>query len=73
MEFNIKTASFYLEFDGDASIKGSTLIYVPKGHYPNGFEVKISEGKVIKEDDKQLVSIEIQKSGIHSINIFRID
>lgn len=73
MEFNLKSGSFYLEFDGDASIKGPTLIYVPKVQYPNGFEVKASDGKIIKEEDKQIVSIEIQKNGIHTVNIIRID
>lgn len=73
MEFSIKDGLFFFEFDGDVSIKEPTLIYVPKIHYQNGFDVKVSEGKVFKEEDKQTVSIEIQKDGFHKINISRID
>ncbi|MFW9773378.1 MAG: glycosyl hydrolase family 5, partial [Candidatus Thorarchaeota archaeon] len=72
-EFNIKTGSFYLEFDGETSIKESTLIYVPKVHYPNGFEVKVSEGKILKEENKQVIKIKIQENGVHIVNISRIN
>ncbi|MFX1353512.1 MAG: cellulase family glycosylhydrolase [Promethearchaeota archaeon] len=73
MEFNIKDGSFYFKFDGDKSIKEPTLLYIPKIHYPKGFKVKASRGKILKEENKQLVSVEIKESGIHEINIIRIE
>jgi len=69
MEFNFKEKSFNFEFDADSSIKAPTIIYVPKIQYPNGYEMKVSEGNIIKKADEQLVQIEIEKDGIHTVNI----
>jgi len=70
MEFNVKKGTFLFEFDGDASIKAPTTIYVPKIQYPNGFDITVSEGD-IKKDDEQLVSINIHKNGPHIVKISR--
>ena len=70
MEFNIKKGTFLFEFNGDKSIKAPTTIYVPKIQYPNGFDTKVSDGDV-KKDDEQIVSIKIRKSGPHIVKILR--
>ncbi|MFX1320173.1 MAG: cellulase family glycosylhydrolase [Promethearchaeota archaeon] len=71
MEFNFKEKSFNFEFDADSSIRAPTIIYVPKIQYPNGYEIKVSEGKIIEKADEQLVHIEIEKDGIHAVNIIK--
>jgi len=70
MEFNIKKGTFLFEFDGDKSIKASTTIYIPKIHYPYGFDITVSEGE-IKKEDEQFVSIKIEKSGYHIVKLTR--
>ncbi len=70
MEFNIKKGIFVFEFNGDASIKASTTIYVPKIQYPTGFDIYVSEGDMKKEGE-QLVLIKIHKDGYHRIQISR--
>ena len=71
MEFNFKEKSFNFEFDADSSIKEPTIIYVPKIQYPYGYEIKISEGKIIKREGEQLIYIEVEKDGIHTVNIIK--
>lgn len=71
MEFNFKEKSFNFEFDADTSIKTPTIIYVPKIQYPNGYEIKVSEGKITKREEKQLIYIEVEKDGIHTVNIIK--
>jgi len=70
MEFNIKKGTFLFEFDGDVSIEDSTTIYIPKMQYPTGFDIKVSEGE-IKKEEEQLVSIKIHKNGLHLVEISR--
>ncbi|MFX1453535.1 MAG: cellulase family glycosylhydrolase, partial [Promethearchaeota archaeon] len=69
MEFNFKRKKFQFMFDGDSSIKKPTIIYVPKIHYPEGFQVQVSKGKIEKKDNKQLVLIKIENNGIHTVDI----
>jgi len=72
MEFNIKDGAFNFEFDGKTSIQAPTIIYIPKIHYPNGYEIIVSEGEIKKEEDIQLVFVKIKEDGFHSVNITRI-
>ncbi len=72
MEFQMKEGLFYFKFDGDVSIKGSTLLYIPSIHYPNGFNVDVSEGEVQKDEKNQSVSLIIKENGIHTITIKKI-
>jgi hypothetical protein len=69
MEFNLKEKRFQFKFDGDSSIKKPTIIYVPKIHYPEGFQVQVSKGKIEKQDNRQLVLIKIETDGIHRVDI----
>ncbi|MFX1315518.1 MAG: cellulase family glycosylhydrolase [Promethearchaeota archaeon] len=69
MAFHLKEKLFNFEFDADTSIKGPTIIYVPKIQYPNGYEVKVSEGKIIEKADEQLIHVMVEKEGIHTVNI----
>jgi len=70
MEFNIKKGIFLFEFDGDTSVKAPTTMYVPRIQYPNGFDIKVSEGE-IKKEEEQLVFIHIHKNGPHIVTISR--
>lgn len=72
MEFYIKDGTFNFEFDGKTSIQAPTIIYIPKIHYPNGYEIIVSEGEIKKEEDIQLVFVKIKEDGFHSVNITRI-
>ncbi|MFW9971028.1 MAG: hypothetical protein ACFFDF_12615, partial [Candidatus Odinarchaeota archaeon] len=72
MEFNYKEKTFYFEFEGDTSIKSTTTIYVPEIHYPNGFNIVISEGEIQKDEKNQMVSIFIKDNGIHTVKITKI-
>lgn len=72
MEFNIKDVTFNFEFDGKTSIQAPTIIYIPKIHYPNGYEINVSEGEIKKEEDIQLVLVKIKEDGVHTVNITRI-
>jgi len=72
MEFSIKDGSFYFEFYGDASMKASTVIFIPRIHYPNGYDIRISEGEIQKDEKNQLVSIKIKENGVHTVKITQI-
>ena len=39
--FDVHTAKFLLKFQTSPHIKGKTEIFVPKIHYPNGFDIKV--------------------------------
>lgn len=71
MEFEIKDGRFYFEFDGNPKIDAPTIIYVPKIHYPNGYDVGISEGTVEKSEEEQLLILKIIEQGIHKVEIFK--
>jgi len=72
MNFQMKEGFFYFEFDGEVSIKGPTVLYIPRIHYPNGYNINISEGEIQKDEKNQLVSIIIKENGIHTIKVTRI-
>jgi hypothetical protein len=72
MDFQMKEGLFYFEFDGDVSIKALTTIYVPRIHYPNGFNIDISEGEIHIDEQNQMVSINIKENGIHTVKITKI-
>ncbi|MHA1488356.1 MAG: cellulase family glycosylhydrolase [Promethearchaeota archaeon] len=69
MEFNIKNHVFYFEFDGKSSIKAPTILYVPKIQFPNGYEIKISDGEIDIKEEEQLIYLKIKEDGVYSINI----
>ena len=72
MGFDIKEGCFYFKFDGDTSIKASTILFVPRIQYPNGYDISISEGEIEKDKENQLVSITIKEDGIHTVKITQI-
>ena len=69
MEFNYKEKSFYFKFDSNSSIKVPTIIYIPNIQYPNGFEIKVSDGEFEKREEEQLVFIKTKKDGVHTVTI----
>ncbi|MFX1447594.1 MAG: cellulase family glycosylhydrolase [Promethearchaeota archaeon] len=72
MDFHMKEGSFYFEFDGDISIKGATILFIPSIHFPNGYDINVSEGEIQKDDKNQLVSIIIKESGVHTVKITKV-
>jgi len=72
MDFQMKEGFFYFEFDGDISIKGPTVLYIPRIHYPNGYNINLSEGEIQKDEKNQLLSIFIKENGVHVIKITKI-
>ncbi len=72
MSFKLKEGIFTFNFDGDSSIADYTIIYIPKIQYPNGYNVEVSEGEIIKKDEEQLLFLKINENGPHSIQITRI-
>ncbi len=39
--FEIETGKFWLDFYADSNIKAPTEVYIPKRHYPNGWDLNI--------------------------------
>ena len=72
MEFKMKEGFFYFEFYGDASIEGSTVLFVPEIHFPNGYNIDLSEGEIYGDKRDQLVSIIIKKNGVHTVKITKV-
>jgi hypothetical protein len=73
MEFNIKERRFHFEFEGDTSIQAPTILYIPHIQYPNGYKIVISKGKFEKQETRQLVFINIEEDGFHSVTISKIE
>ena len=72
MEFKMKEGSFYFEFYGDASMEGATVLFVPEIHFPNGYNIDLSEGEIYGDKRDQLVSIIIKKNGVHTVKITKV-
>jgi hypothetical protein len=72
MDFQMEEGFFYFEFDGDVSLNGPTILYVPKIHFPNGYNIKVTEGEIQKDEKNQIVSIFIKENGIHAVEITKI-
>jgi len=72
MDFQMEEGFFYFEFEGDVSIKGSTILFIPRIHFPNGYNINVSEGEIQKDEKNQIVSIFIKENGIHTINVKKI-
>ncbi|MFW9949868.1 MAG: cellulase family glycosylhydrolase [Candidatus Thorarchaeota archaeon] len=72
MDFHMKEGFFYFEFDGDISIKGSTILFIPSIHFPNGYDINVSEGEIQKDEKNQLVSIFIKENGVHTVKITKV-
>ncbi|MFX0134542.1 MAG: hypothetical protein ACFFDN_12955 [Candidatus Hodarchaeota archaeon] len=72
MEFNYKEKAFQFEFDADSSIKAPTIIYVPNIQYPNGYDIKISDGLIEKKEREQLIFIKTKRDGLHIVSITEI-
>ncbi|NHJ20426.1 MAG: glycosyl hydrolase family 5 [Candidatus Lokiarchaeota archaeon] len=72
MEFKMKEGFFYFEFYGDASIEGSTVLFIPEIHFPNGYNIDLSEGEIDRDKRDQLVSIIIKENGVHTVKITKV-
>ena len=69
MKFSLKRREFRFEFDADPIIDAPTVLYVPEIHYPNGFEVELSEGELEETGDPQMLTFRVNQSGIHTVVI----
>lgn len=56
MHFTIESGIFYFEFEHDDRINEPTEIYVPTLQYPNGFDVRISDGDYDYDPDTQILT-----------------
>ena len=78
--FDVHTGRFQLKFQTKKNIKGPTEIFIPKRHYPNGFDLKIynGEGQNLKELQKEIEKNWDEESQIlhlktkHSLNPYYI-
>jgi hypothetical protein len=57
MGFTLKKKRFVFRYRPDEKIAAPTEIYVPRFHYPRGFDVAVSSGAVSRNDAEQTLSI----------------
>ena len=55
ISFDIRTRVFVFEFRHDAAASENTEIYVPRWHYPGGYEVHVSDGSFEQKAAEQLL------------------
>ena len=68
-KFDPFTATYHLEFLGNPALNYPTEIFLPKYHYPDGVEVKISDGKYEIDPEKQLFRYYQGPAGQHNITL----
>ena len=56
--FDAPSATFVLEFEHDASAHGPTEVFLPDYHYGQGYEVFVSDGRVARTADDQMLLYE---------------
>ena len=69
MGFSLKQKEFRFDFDADSAIDSPSIIYVPVYHYPQGFQVILSEWEQVDTGDDQLFGFRVKHDGIHSLVI----
>ncbi len=69
MSFSAKQKIFHFEFDADSRIEAPSIIYVPSIHYPDGFQVVLSDWDRVDIGDDQLLGFKVKKEGYHSLVI----
>ena len=69
MEFSLRRKEFRFEFDADPSVDAPKVSYVPELHYPDGFEVELSEGVLEETGDNQALTFRVNQSGVHTVVI----
>ena len=69
MRFSVKRREFRFVFDADPRIDAPTVLYVPEVHYPDGFEVELSEGEIEETGDPQILVFRVLQSGVHTVVI----
>jgi hypothetical protein len=55
ISFDIKKRVFEFEFRHDPAVSRPTEIFVPDYQYPNGYEVKLSDGSSVRDAVNQLL------------------
>lgn len=71
LEFDYRSGHFVYEFAGDKSITAATELYLPNLQYPNGVEVRVSDGKFSIDHDKQMLTYIAGDQVHHRIEINR--
>jgi hypothetical protein len=61
MSFNIRKRRFIYSFIPDEKISAPTEIYVPRYHYPRGFDVELSSGACSRKEVEQTLMITAAK------------
>lgn len=47
--FDVNSGKFWLDFNTDPKVKAPTEIYIPKNHYPNGWDLQIDQDSKLWE------------------------
>jgi hypothetical protein len=72
ISFDIRTRAFVFEFRHDPKAGTETEIYVPRWHYPQGYEVSVSDGRFEQRAREQLlVYMHSSLQGTHWVRISR--
>jgi hypothetical protein len=61
MNFNIKKKCFVYSYRPDEKISAPTEIYVPRYHYPKGYDVELSSGAFSMNELEQTLLIKAAK------------
>ncbi|RDE16876.1 MAG: glycosyl hydrolase family 5 [Candidatus Thorarchaeota archaeon] len=71
MKFDMRTGSFVFDFDADPSVSDGTTIYLPDVQYPEGFTIRLSEGRHEYDKKAQVLHVYTGQKGIHSVSVSR--
>lgn len=70
LSFDIHRRTFLYEFERDPEIQAPTEIFVPNYHYPNGYEVTVSDGEYeIRREEQTLLYYANAQKGTHRLRI----
>ncbi|MCP4805146.1 MAG: glycoside hydrolase family 5 protein [Proteobacteria bacterium] len=68
--FDRDSRVFELEFTDREGVSGATEIYVPPRHYPDGFDVELSDGDWVFDTDSNLLSVTVEPvDGVHRVGL----
>lgn len=72
MSFDHETGGFVFVFEADLMVEGPTVLYVPRVHYPRGYNVEVSQGSYEIGADDQSLRIFAAGPGVCTVAITRI-
>lgn len=69
LKFDYRSGRFEFTFESNSTVAAPTVLFVPRLQYPNEIEVKVTEGEVRFDREKQILEYQTQRPGIHTILI----